>query len=317
MVLNADTVAGQTFTLGSNDKLTIGIDQLATIDLPASGTGPFTPEANPNKGDLLLGNFSGVIANFTSGDTIDVDTYLSSASAGTLSQNGSVVSAIEIANGDTLGVLRFDTTANAAAAIADNAIMLVPCFAAGTRIATERGEVAVEVIGVGDRVQVELGDGFSEVIWVGRREVDCVCHSQPRKVWPVRIAPGAFGPGRPHTDVWLSPDHAVFVNDVLIPIRHLINGSTIAQVKVDRITYHHVELAEHNVLLAEGLPAESFLDMKDGSNYGRGSGAIKLYPDFTAGMWEAFGCARLIVAGPELEAARALVARFATDRAAA
>jgi hypothetical protein len=136
-------------------------------------------------------------------------------------------------------------------------------------------------------------------------------------VWPVRIAPGAFGPGRPHTDVWLSPDHAVFVNDVLIPIRHLINGSTIAQVKVDRITYHHVELAEHNVLLAEGLPAESFLDIKDGSNYGRGSGAIKLYPDFTAGMWEAFGCARLIVAGPELEAARALVARFATDRAAA
>ncbi|HLB96465.1 MAG TPA: hypothetical protein VJK90_02320, partial [Acetobacteraceae bacterium] len=139
LVLNADTVTGQTFTLGSDDKLTIGIDQLATIDLPASGTGPFTPETNPNKGDLLLGNFGGVIANFTSGDTIDVDTYLSSASAGTLSQNGSLVSVIEIANGDTLGVLRFDTAANAMAAIADDAIALAPCFAAGTRIATARG----------------------------------------------------------------------------------------------------------------------------------------------------------------------------------
>ena len=231
LVLNADTVAGQTFTLGSNDKLTIGIDQLATIDLPASGTGPFTPETNPNKGDLLLGNFDGVIANFSPGDTIDVDTYLSSASAGTLSQNGSVVSVIEIANGDTLGVLRFDTAANATAAIADDAITLVPCFAAGTRIATARGEVAVEAIGVGDRVQVLLGgrpaaDRFAEVIWVGRREVDCLGHPTPRKVWP----------GRPDSEVFLSPDHAIYFNDVLIPIKHLINGTTIAQVHVDRIT---------------------------------------------------------------------------------
>jgi T5SS/PEP-CTERM-associated repeat protein len=317
LVLNADTVTGQTFTLGSNDKLTIGIDQLATIDLPASGTGPFTPETNPNKGDLLVGNFAGIIANFTSGDTIDVDTYLSSAAAGTLSQNGSLVSVIEIANGDTLGVLRFDTAANATAAIADDAITLVPCFAAGTRISTERGEVAVEAIEVGDRVRVLLGDGFSEVIWVGRREVDCAAHPTPRKVWPVRVAAGAFGPGRPHSDVWLSPDHAVFVNQVLIPIRHLINGSSIVQVPVERATYHHVELAEHDVLLAEGLPAESFLDMRDGTKYSNRSGPVRLYPDFSARMWEAFGCARLVVTGPELAAARAFVAGFAAERVAA
>ena len=133
----------------------------------------------------------------------------------------------------------------------------------------------------------------------------------------MRVAAGAFGPGLPHADLWLSPDHAVYVNEVLIPVRYLVNGSTIAQVKVDSITYHHIELAQHDVLLAEGLPAESFLDMKDGSNYGRGSGAIKLYPDFTARMWEAFGCAPLIVTGPELEAARALVAGFAEAREAA
>ena len=317
LVLNADTVTGQTFTLGSNDKLTIGIDQLATIDLPASGTGPFTPEVNPNKGDLLLGNFGGVIANFSSGDTIDVDTYLSSAAAGTLSQNGSVVSVIEIANGATLGVLTFDTAANATAAIAHNAITLVPCFAAGTRIATARGEVAVEAIEVGDRVQVLLGGGFSEVIWVGRREVDCACHAQPRKVWPVRVAAGAFGPGRPHADVWLSPDHAVFVGEVLVPIKHLINGSTIAQMQVDRVTYHHIELAGHNVLLAEGLAAESFLDMRDSSKYANRPGPTRLYPDYSARIWEAFGCARLVVAGPELVEARALVAGFAAERVAA
>jgi len=79
------------------------------------------------------------------------------------------------------------------------------------------------------------------------------------------------------------------------------------QVPVDRVTYHHIELAEHDVLLAEGLPAESFLDMRDGRNYPDRPGPVRLYPDYTARMWEAFGCARLVVTGPELDAARALV----------
>jgi hypothetical protein len=147
--------------------------------------------------------------------------------------------------------------------------------------------------------------------------VDCARHPAPRKVWPVRVAPGAFGPGRPGTELFLSPDHAVFVNEVLIPVRCLINGSTIAQVPVDRVTYHHVELAQHDVLLAQGVPAESFLDMRDGTNYANRPGPVRLYPDYSARMWEAFGCARLIVTGPELAAARALVARFATEQEAA
>jgi hypothetical protein len=104
---------------------------------------------------------------------------------------------------------------------------------------------------------------------------------------------------------------------VLIPVRHLINGCTIMQVPADRVTYYHVELPRHDVVLAEGLPAESFLDIRDGSNYASRPGPIRLYPDFSARMWEAFGCARLVVTGPELDAARALVARFATHQAAA
>jgi autotransporter passenger strand-loop-strand repeat protein len=193
----------------------------------------------------------------------------------------------------------------------------VSCFAAGTRIATARGEIAVQAIGVGDKLQVLLGSGFAEVVWVGQREVDCARHPNPRKVWPVRVAEGAFGPGRPHTDLFLSPDHAIHVEAVLIPIKHLINGSTITQVPVARVTYHHIELAQHDVVLAEGLPAESFLDLRDGSNYKNRPGPTRLYPDYSARMWEAFGCARLVVTGPEFVAARALVAVFATEPQAA
>jgi autotransporter passenger strand-loop-strand repeat protein len=193
----------------------------------------------------------------------------------------------------------------------------ISCFAAGTRIATPRGEIAVEAIAEGELVQVLLGGGFSEVIWVGGREVDCARHPYPQKVWPVRVPAGAFGPGRPHTNLLLSPDHAVYLADVLIPIKHLINGSTIAQVPVERVTYHHLELAQHDVVLAEGLPAESFLDLRDGSNYTDRPGPIRLYPDYSARMWEAFGCAPLVVTGPELAVARALVARHAVQQEAA
>jgi hypothetical protein len=126
-------------------------------------------------------------------------------------------------------------------------------------------------------------------------------------VWPVSVAAGAFGPGRPHRDLFLSPDHAVYVGEVLIPVKYLINGTTIVQPPVERVTYHHLELAEHNVLLAQGLPAESFLDLRDGSKYSNRPWPVRLYPDYSARMWEAFGCARLIVTGSELQAARALV----------
>ena len=94
----------------------------------------------------------------------------------------------------------------------------------------------------------------------------------------------------------------------------LVSG---AQVPTEPVTSHHIELPQHDVLLALGLPTESFLDIEDGSNYARGPRPIRLHPDFTARMWEALGCARLIVTGPELAAARALVARFATEQEAA
>jgi autotransporter passenger strand-loop-strand repeat protein len=194
---------------------------------------------------------------------------------------------------------------------------VAPCYRNGTRILADRGEVAVEALRVGDLVRTVLGKAWASIVWVGHREVDCRHHPQPRNVWPVRVAAGAFGPGRPHSDLFLSPDHAIYVNEVLIPAKCLINGSTIMQVPVDRVKYHHVELAEHDVLLAEGLPAESFLDMRDGSNYANRPGPIRLYPDYAPKIWEAFGCARLVVTGPELLAARVLVARFATGRAAA
>ncbi len=81
---------------------------------------------------------------------------------------------------------------------------------------------------------------------------------------PVRIAAHALGPNRPARDLFVSPGHAICVDvlgEVLIPASALVNGSTIQQVAVDEVTYWHVELDSHDIILAENLPAESYLDM--------------------------------------------------------
>jgi hypothetical protein len=180
----------------------------------------------------------------------------------------------------------------------------VPCFAKGTRILTLAGEVAVEDLCIGDRVMTHDQRSLP-IVWLGRRRVNCRHHPNPRTVWPVRIAAGAFGPCCPGRDLFLSPDHAVFIDDVLIPVKHLINGCTIAQVPTDAVTYYHVELPAHDVLLAEGLPAESYLDTGDHSNFANGGGSVTLHPNFSQLTWEASGCAPLVVTGPALNSIRA------------
>jgi hypothetical protein len=179
----------------------------------------------------------------------------------------------------------------------------VTCFLSGTHISAGRGDVRIESLAVGELVQTNSA-GFVSVKWIGRRRIDCLRHPDPRKVWPVRIRSGAFGEGLPRRDLWLSPDHAVYADDVLIPIKHLINGMTIEQIPMDEVTYYHIELDQHDVLFAEGLPAESYLDTGDRSKFTNGSGPITLHPDFSVRMWEAMGCAPLVVTGPVLTSVR-------------
>ena len=157
------------------------------------------------------------------------------------------------------------------------------------------------------------------IVWVGKRSMDCAKHPHPETVWPVRVRTGAFGVNVPARDLYLSPDHAVFVDGALVPVKLLINGASIAQVKRDDVTYHHVELSRHAVIRAEGLTVESYLDAGDRSNFGRNDGVVRLFPDFTARLasdvalaWESASCAELVLGGARLEAIRDRVSDRAT-----
>ncbi|MBV9784125.1 MAG: Hint domain-containing protein [Acidisphaera sp.] len=158
----------------------------------------------------------------------------------------------------------------------------VPCFCAGTRILTPGGEVAVEELRPGDRVTTVSG-AAAEVIWVGSRRVDLRRHARPERVAPVCIRAGVFAAGVPRRDLRLSPDHAVHAEGVLIPAGRLVDGIGVVQEHPPAVRYVHIELARHDVLLAEGLPAESFRDTGNRAQF-----AMALHPDFAAAGEAAF-----------------------------
>ncbi len=189
-----------------------------------------------------------------------------------------------------------------------NDYIQVTCFAAGTRIATPEGAVPVECLAVGQTVMTVLGGRPKPIAWIGRRRIDCRRHPRPEQVWPVRIRAGAFGSGEPVRDLFLSPDHGVFLEDALIPAKYLVNGTSVAQVVMDTVTYYHIELATHDVVLAEGLPAETYLDTDGRATFDNGRAPVRLHADLSSLLWEAKGCAPLVVTGPTLAAACARLA---------
>ena len=184
------------------------------------------------------------------------------------------------------------------------ALAFAACYAAGTRIATAAGETAVEDLRPGDRVRSHFG-GLVPVSWIGHRRVDCRRHPRPESVWPVRVRAGAFGHGLPARDLLLSPDHSVYLQGALIPIRYLVDEAMVVQEPVPAIRYFHVELPAHDVILAGGLPAESYLDTGNRAAFENGGGAVALHPDFALRVWETRACAPLAVDGPPVAAARA------------
>ncbi|XYD08370.1 Hint domain-containing protein [Methylobacterium sp. NMS12] len=132
-----------------------------------------------------------------------------------------------------------------------NPVNNAPCYCTGTRILSDRGEVAVEALQIGDRV-VTVSGAVRPIRWIGTRSfIGRFANTNPA-VLPVCVKAGAIADGVPSRDLWVSPDHALYLDDVLIPAEALVNGATIVKAeRVESVTYWHVELDSHDVLLAE------------------------------------------------------------------
>lgn len=138
----------------------------------------------------------------------------------------------------------------------------VLCFCAGTAIAAPDGPVAVEDLAPGDRILTADG-GATTVKWLGEQPFD-IRLAHPAKVNPICIKAGALADGVPARDLWVSPDHAIGIDGYLINAGALVNGETIYQIRdmpLDGFIYYHIETdGGHELLLAEGVAAESFID---------------------------------------------------------
>ena len=139
----------------------------------------------------------------------------------------------------------------------------VTCFLAGTPIDTPDGPVDIADLRAGDRV-LTVDAGPQTVIVATRTQTD----GQGRAA-PVRIAPGALGPGVPEREMVVSRQHGVLVSSalaarrcgaaqVLVPAKDLVGlpGVTLAP-PVRPILLHHVMLAAHNLLTTCAMISES------------------------------------------------------------
>jgi hypothetical protein len=264
------------------------------------------------------GAFAPTIQGFGQGDTVDLMGLVGGAIESQVASGGETLVTLRGMVGGVSATeqLTFDSASLAGMLSSDGGAagtlveMSVACFARGARILTDQGEVAVEDLCIGNLVVTAAG-ALRPVRWIGHRKVNLSRHPYPAAVLPVRVCRGAFGDELPHCDLWLSPGHNVAYDGVLIPISALINGVSVAAIDMDWIEYWHVELDSHDILFAEGLPAESYLDCGNRSAFSNGGAFIDAHPDFAPKHW-ADTCLPLRTAGPRVVAAKAcLLARLA------
>ena len=169
----------------------------------------------------------------------------------------------------------------------------VICFCAGTLIATPAGEVPVETLAIGDRVLTMRG-AARPIAWIGSGKV-MVARGRRSAATPVVLRKGALADNVPHHDLHVTKGHSFYLDGVLIPVEFLVNHRSIVwDDRAQEVTIYHVELETHDVLLANGAPAESYRD--DGNRW--------LFRNRNSG-WEQPAkapCAPVVTGGPVVDA---------------
>jgi hypothetical protein len=83
---------------------------------------------------------------------------------------------------------------------------------------------------------------------------------------PVTVRKGALADNVPHADLRVTKGHSFLIDGALIPVEFLVNHRTILwDDRAQEVSLYHIELASHDVLIANGAPAESYRD--DGNRW--------------------------------------------------
>jgi Hint domain len=269
-----------------------------TLDISnTSGTLPVTISGLNQTGDII--DLTAIGTNGT----------ISSQSASEVTVAGSLGSVTVLLDGSDAAV--FQVLSDAA-----NGTDLEPaCFCRGTLIRTPDGEVPVEMLAIGDLVLTATGVA-RPIKWIGQRSYAARFAYGRRHILPICVAAGAIGNRVPSRDLWLSPNHALYLDGVLIEARDLVNGASIVQrqTAAAAIEYFHIELDSHDVLIAEGALAETYSEDGNRLLFHNATEYRMLYPDDDA--QPARYCAPRLAEGELVERVRTQIARRVRMRAA-
>jgi hypothetical protein len=262
---------------------------------------------------LLSGNSAGlaahqVINGFTYGDTI-ILTGFTVTTVSSVSDNGILLSNGK--NNVSLAVeVHFNTNSTpyeiTASSLGTVIMLPVPCFATGTRILTSRGKIIVENLCQGETI-ITLAGEERPIMWIGKKTIDIYGHPQPGRVQPICITANALAENVPDRDLWVSPDHAIYIDGYLIPAKELLNRYSIYQHSRRAVTYYHIELARHAIIFAENAAVETYLDTGNKAGFENGSEALSLHPDFGDILRRRRSCAVLLDSGDALDEIRARI----------
>jgi hypothetical protein len=202
------------------------------------------------------------ITGFTTGDTIDLTGF--AAVSETFANNALVLT--NASNAHTTLHIKGDFGSSNFALAADGSTGtdVVVCFTAGTHIGTPAGEVPVEQLQIGELV-LTAHNGPRAVTWIGQGKV-LATRGRRTAATPVIVRKGALADNVPNRDLRVTKAHSLYIDDVLIPVEFLVNHRTILwDDRAQEVEIYHVELDSHDVLLANGAPAESYRD--DGNRW--------------------------------------------------
>lgn len=275
----AGATVGNTFNYNLSDGssltmspafVNVGLGNTTNINMGDTGTSTFTFDSGGI--NLDLSSFP-TITNISAGDQINVV----GATSGSY-ENGDLIFRDD--NGFVVG--RFNADGLDPTQVTFNGgSMTYACFLKGTHIATPEGEKTVESLVAGDKVITASG-GVATVKWLGHRTLykNRIPAKDAVRAFPILIKKDAIADNVPHADLVVSPGHHLEFNGALVPAMMLVNGQTIVQ-QFDRrsFEYFHVELEQFDIILAEGVPAESYVDMGNRSMF-QNADEVAMNPDF-------------------------------------
>ncbi|MXV43526.1 hypothetical protein GS501_00325 [Saccharibacter sp. 17.LH.SD] len=133
------------------------------------------------------------------------------------------------------------------------------CFLVGAEIKTLSGLKKIEDIAPGE-VIVTYRQG-KEI----PQKTTSICKKRvivsSFEDYPVRIKAHALADNVPYNDLLLTEEHCIFLDGDLIPVRMLLNQhSIVRENSVRDYDIYHVECGNHEIICANGVYAETYLD---------------------------------------------------------